>query len=120
MSKLVISAAIGLLIGLLGGWFAGEYYMSKVHLLFGKMEIQSDITWHARYIEHIDKGELEELRRTLTFILDCDVSLLEDNIEKGIWEKTSLDVKAFKDAGPYYDPKNNCRNDNSKTINQKP
>ena len=111
MLKLIISVVIALVIG----FGSGMYYTNHTHQAVTKMKLKSQIMTQAGHLNMLDEGSTSELRDLLVFMLDCDVQLLNDNIEKGLWQKSLTDTKALQEAEPFYDPENHCSKDVPKT-----
>jgi len=83
-------------------------YLGKSFSTVSQIAMENQISNDVRFIELIEQGKVDELKKKLVAFIDCNSAIYENNLDSIFWERTSFSNTLLKKAKPYTGRVNAC------------
>ncbi|WMS85532.1 hypothetical protein [Pleionea litopenaei] len=91
-------------------------YLGKSFSTVSQMAVENQISNDVRFIELIEEGKIDELKKKLIVHIDCNSAVYENNLDSIFWERTSFSNTILKKAKPYIGKASACSELRNSTL----
>ena len=100
--SLIVLASLS--IGAIGSY----YFNAKKYIALNQISYELNISDNLRYLEVLETNGDEQLKELLVYLIECDIKNMNNMIENGSWQESTLSIKVREQYQKYRNDESNC------------